>query len=203
LEALSRSTLEHYEQNAESFWQGTRDHDVSQNIDALLAALGNRAPLEILDFGCGPGRDLLEFKRRGHLPVGLDGSTAFVSRAREYAGVPVLQQQFLRLELPEGRFDGVFANASLFHVPAQELPRVLGELRSCLKPCGVLFVSNPRGDNREGYQGARYGSYHDEDTWWRFALGAGFEALSHYYRPPGLAREQQSWLCSLWRRPTP
>ena len=67
--------------------------------------------------------------------------------ARIYSGCEVWQQDFLKLDLPDSHFDGVYANASLFHVPSQELPRVLLELHTTLKPGGVLFSSNPRGDN--------------------------------------------------------
>jgi SAM-dependent methyltransferase len=119
--------------------------------------------------------------------------------AREQ-GLEVWEQNFLNLELPENRFDGVFANASLFHVPSQELPRVLKELRATLKPGGVLFSSNPRGNDSEGWNNGRYGAYHDLETWRRFMMGAGFTELTHYYRPPGMARELQNWLASVWRR---
>ncbi len=201
LAELSRRTLDHYESNADAFWEGTRDHDVSQNIQALLTALGGRGPYRILDFGCGPGRDLVELMRRGQHVVGLDGCEAFVRMAWELSGAPVLHQDFLALDLPSLDFDGVFANASLFHVPSQELPRVLRQLWACLKPGGVLFCSNPRGDNREGYEGARYGAYHDEQHWHASVVSAGFVALSCYYRPAGLPRAQQPWLATLWRKP--
>ena len=198
---ISRKTLAHYEARADEFWEGTCDHDVSQNIDALLEAIGSVGPFRILDFGCGPGRDLLALSARGHQPVGLDGVEAFVRMAREHAGVEVWQQDFLALKLPAADFDGVFANASLFHVPTRELPRVLGELFDCLRPGGVLFASNPRGENVEGWNQGRYGAYHDFEHWRAFALRAGFEEIHHYYRPDGLPREQQPWLASLWRRP--
>jgi SAM-dependent methyltransferase len=200
LEELTRRTLDHYESGAASFWEGTRDHDVSQNIDALLAALGGEPKRRILDFGCGPGRDLRELQRRGHEVVGLDGCEAFVRMAREHSGATVYHQSFLALELPAAHFDGVFANASLFHVPTQELPRVLGQLWACLVPGGVLLSSNPRGDNREGYSGARYGAYHDEQRWQRACEAAGFELISHYYRPAGLPRDKQPWLVTVWRK---
>ena len=119
--------------------------------------------------------------------------------ARAHSGCEVLEQDFLRLALPPGRFDGVFANASLFHVPGQELARVLGELRAALKPRGVLFSSNPRGADEEGWNRGRYGAYWSYETWRRYLVDAGFAELEHYYRPPGLPREQQPWLATVWR----
>ena len=199
-EEVSRRTLEHYDSRAEDFWQGTRDHDVSQNMGALLKHIEGAAPFTILDFGCGPGRDLKAFTDRGHVAVGLEGSARFAAMARAHSGCEVLQQDFLKLDLPAARFDGVFANASLFHVPGVELPRVLRELHASLKPRGVLFSSNPRGANEEGWNKGRYGAYHDLEAWRRFLTAAGFEELEHYYRPPGLPREQQPWLASVWRR---
>jgi SAM-dependent methyltransferase len=200
LEAIGARTLEHYNGSAESFREGTRDHDVTQNIEALLRHIEGAAPFTILDLGCGPGRDLATFTKSGHVAIGLEGAERFVAMAREDSGCEVWQQDFLKLALPEGRFDGVFANATLFHVPRQELPRVLGELRATLKPRGVLFSSNPRGANEEGWNRGRYGSYHDLENWRTLMQAAGFSELEHYYRPPGLPREQQPWLASVWRR---
>jgi SAM-dependent methyltransferase len=201
LAAITERTITHYDLAAESFWAGTHDHDVSQNISALLDHIEGTPPLTILDFGCGPGRDLLTLQRLGHVAVGLEGSARFVEMARQLTGCEVLHQDFLRLELPAARFDGIFANASLFHVPTQELPRVLRELHAALRPRGVLFSSNPRGDNREGWSGGdRYGVYHDLAAWQGFVGAAGFDELLHYYRPPGVPPDQQPWLASVWRR---
>jgi SAM-dependent methyltransferase len=200
LAKIANVTLEHYNQRAEDFWRGTRDHDVSQNIAALLQAIAGDPPFTILDFGCGPGRDLMAFADLGHVAVGLEGAADFAAMARAHSGCEVWQQDFLKLDLPDHHFDGVFANASLFHVPSQELPRVLRELHASLKPRGVLFASNPRGDNQEGWSGECYCAYHDHETWRRFVAGAGFVELTHYYRPAGLPREQQPWLASVWRR---
>ncbi|AZG08556.1 class I SAM-dependent methyltransferase [Pigmentiphaga sp. H8] len=197
---LSAPTLDYYEQNAAAFWEGTRDHDVGQNIDALLRHIAAPAPLAILDFGCGPGRDLKALRERGHAPVGLDGSPSFADMARAHSGCEVWCQDFLALELPAGRFDGIFANASTFHIPSQDLPRVLAALHATLKPGGVLFCSNPRGNNEEGWNRGRYGVYHDLEHWRRYLDAAGFDELEHYYRPAGLPRAQQPWLATVWRR---
>ena len=192
--------MTHYDQRAEAFWQGTRDHDVSQNINALLEHIDAPPPFEILDFGCGPGRDLMAFTQLGHRATGLEGSPQLAAIARTNSGCEVLQQNFLQLDLPVSYFDGVFANASLFHVPSQALSRVLRELCATLKPNGVLFSSNPRGDNQEGWSGDRYSTFHDLDSWRRYLAAAGFIELMHYYRPKGQPRHRQPWLASVWRK---
>jgi len=200
LAEASDRTLGHYDGRAEVFWEGTRDHDVSQNIAALLRHLPEHSAHTILDFGCGPGRDLLRFKELGHIPVGLEGSAEFVKMAREHSGCEVLHQNFLALDLAIARFNGIFANATLFHVPSQELPRVLSELRLSLRPDGVLFTSNPRGSNQEGWSGNRYCCHLDLDTYRGYMTQAGFRELEHYYRPLGKPRAEQPWLASVWRR---
>jgi SAM-dependent methyltransferase len=196
----STRTLTHYAATATDFWKGTRDHDVSQNVRALLEHIDAVAPFLILDFGCGPGRDLAHFRSLGHDAVGLDGCSEFCAMARRHSGCEVWEQNFLSLRLPSARFDGVFANASLFHVPGAELPRVLRELRETLKPRGILFSSNPRGDNREGWNGDRYGCYWDFDRWRTIVTGAGFDEISHYYRPEGKPRDEQPWIATVWRK---
>ena len=200
VQQLVERTLGHYQSRAEAFWEGTRNHDVAQNIDALLRHICAAPPFKVLDFGCGPGRDLRAFIERGHHAIGLEGAQALAEMARKHSGCEVWQQDFLRLLLPVDHFDGIFANASLFHVPRQELPRVLRALRSTLKPGGVLFSSNPRGENQESINGERYGAYYDLTTWRDYVVEAGFVELEHYYRPAGLPCEQQPWLASVWRR---
>src|SRR5215475_13865923 len=79
---VSEVTIAYYDRMAEAYWDGTRDHDVSQNYTALLDAIENDPPYSILDLGCGPGRDLRHFRLLGHNAVGLDGSREFVAMAR-------------------------------------------------------------------------------------------------------------------------
>ena len=200
LAQIAAVTLDHYERQAASFWAGTRGHDVRQNIDALLTRIEGPPPFMILDFGCGPGRDLRTLSALGHVAIGLDGAESFARMSREYSGCDVWRQDFLHLDLPAQRFDGVFANASLFHVPTRELPRVLAELRAALKSRGVLFASNPHGHNEEGWNRGRYGAYHDPAAWSSYVTDAGFELLDQYYRPAGLPRAEQPWLATVWRK---
>jgi len=202
LRAVAARTLSHYETGAESFWEGTRGHDVSQNLQALLGALPPQTGLRILDLGCGPGRDLLTLRDLGHAPVGLDGCAAFVKMAREHSGCEVMEQSFFELALPSAAFDGIFANASLFHVPRATLPRVLRELCDALAPGGALFCSNPRamGSEREGWQGDRYGTYLTLESWSQLFETAGFILEQHFLRPPGRPSAEQPWLAMVWRK---
>jgi SAM-dependent methyltransferase len=193
LARIEAVTLAHYSDNALSFWRGTHDHDVAQNYQAFLSQFPPTQTLDILDFGCGPGRDVMYFKSLGHRPVGLDGSDAFCTMARENSGCRILHQHFLELSLPQQGFDGVFANASLFHVPGQELPRVLETLHAALRPGGILFSSNPRGNN-EGWSGQRYGHFLEIETATTYLKDARFSVIDHYYRPAGAPRAEQPWL---------
>lgn len=200
LKAVTGGTLQHYNQRAEEFWEGTRSHDVTQNIAAMLSHIRGEPPFTLLDFGCGPGRDLKALAELGHVAIGLDGAPRFVEMARIHSGCEVWLQDFLALDLPERQFDGVFANASLFHVPRSELPRVLGALHAALKPGGILFSSIPHGADQEGWSNGRYGVFHAPESWRAFGAAAGFVELERYYRPSGAPPGEQPWLASVWRR---
>ena len=108
LEEVTRLTLQHYDERAESFWEGTRGHDVTQNITAMLSNIRGEPPFTLLDFGCGPGRDLKALTELGHVAIGLDGAPRFIEMARIHSGCEVWFQDFLALNLPEGHFDGIF-----------------------------------------------------------------------------------------------
>jgi SAM-dependent methyltransferase len=169
LDKISAVTLQHYDAHAEDFRDGTYDHDVTQNIAALLHHIEVEPPLTILDFGCGPGRDLKAFTTLGHCAVGLDGAERFVAMARDATGCDVWQQDFLHLDLPAAHFDGIFANAALFHVPSQALPRVLRQLHATLKLGGVLFTPTRAARIRKAGATAATASSmiskHGADTW--------------------------------------
>jgi cyclopropane fatty-acyl-phospholipid synthase-like methyltransferase len=95
LDRIVSVTLAHYRQGAAQFRAGTRDHDVRQNIEALLRHIQGDPPFAILDFGCGPGRDLRTFTDLGHTAIGLEGAAEFAAMARADSGCEVWQQDFL------------------------------------------------------------------------------------------------------------
>ena len=98
------ATLSDYGAVADAYARGNLDHDVSQNIEAMLKPLAGRpAPLDVLDVCCASGRDLLALRALGHRPVGLDGVPAFCAMARERAGCEVWEQDLAALDLPPRR----------------------------------------------------------------------------------------------------
>ena len=118
LKDLTRRTIRHYEFNAESYRLGTADHDVSQNYEALLDSIESEIPFKILDFGCGPRRNLRYFKSLDHIPTGIEGSETFVKVARTSIGCDVHHMNFINLDLPQFEYHGIFANETLstYHV---------------------------------------------------------------------------------------
>lgn len=203
MEQHEKITIAEYQSTAASFRMGTWDHDVSQNRTALVASMP-RNPGRILDLGCGPGRDIVAFQAEGHEVIGLDATPAFVAMAQQAGGGEVWQQNFLNLDLPDQLFDGIFANASLIHVPAAEMVRVLTDLQQSLVPGGAIVMSLARGDG-EGFAdrptGRRYTAYWEYSAIAPLIEQAGFVIDHHYYRPPGLPQAMQSWLAIVAKRP--
>ncbi|KAJ8600685.1 hypothetical protein CTAYLR_008313 [Chrysophaeum taylorii] len=185
------STLRDYDAVAEAFDAGNRDHDVSQNIEALVSNIATSKPWSILDLGCAGGRDLETFARLGHEAIGVEGAPCFVELARQ-RGLEVWCQDFASLDLPENRFDGVFANAALFHVPSEHLDRVLADIYRTLKPQGCFFASNAHGfgEDKEGWTSGRtpetrsWVCWLSEHSWKGRCEAAGFQLLETFYRGP-------------------
>jgi SAM-dependent methyltransferase len=203
MDSPEQITIAEYQSTADSFRVGTWDHDVSQNRQALVAAMP-RNPGTILDLGCGPGRDLVAFSQQGHRAIGLDATPAFVAMAERASGCEVWQQSFLSLNLPPHSFDGIFANASLLHVPSSDMVRVLKDLHQALVPKGAIVLSIVRGTG-EGLvprsSGYRFVSAWEYDTLAPCLEAAGFQIIQHYYRPPGLPCQEQAWLVIVAQKP--
>ena len=140
LEKITDLTLSHYNERAEDFWEGTRDHNVNQNITALLQCIEGEPPFTILEFGCGPGRDLKAFAELGHIAVGLEGAAHFAVMARAHSDCEVWQQDFLKLDLPDRHFDGVFATTC--ELPISAMARPSGVATSALGHKRTFAVQN-------------------------------------------------------------
>jgi SAM-dependent methyltransferase len=136
-------TRDYYDDNSEAYRERTRGCDLTALYDGFLSRLSPGA--HILDAGCGPGRDAAAFLRRGFRVTAIDASAAMVALATEATGQPARLLPFQSVEYRD-EFDGIWANASLVHVPRAEIEDVVARLVRALRPGGVLHVSVKVGD---------------------------------------------------------
>lgn len=146
------STLQYYQQNADAFVEGTVSADMNDARTRFLKLL----PLQayILDFGCGSGRDTKAFLEQGYRVVAVDGSAELCRMASELTGISVKQMLFEDLSETE-LYDGIWACASILHLPRKELMDVLKKISDALKIGGILYTSFKYGD----FEGIRSGRY--------------------------------------------
>ena len=153
-------TLEYYEENSQTFVESTLSVNMSGFYSEFLSHVQPGA--HILDLGCGSGRDSREFIKRGFRVTAVDGSPTLCQLAEQVIGQPVLHLQFQDLSYQE-EFDGIWACASLLHLPLQQIPDILKKIVAALKPNGVLYLSFKYG-HFEGIRGGRYYTDLDENT---------------------------------------
>ena len=153
-------TLEYYEENSQTFVRSTLSVNMSGFYSEFLSHVQPGG--HILDLGCGSGRDSREFIKRGFRVTAIDGSPALCQLAKQVIGQPVLHLQFQDLSYQE-EFDGIWACASLLHLPLQQIPDILKKIVDALKPHGVLYLSFKYG-HFEGVRGGRYYTDLDENT---------------------------------------
>ena len=149
--------MNYYDKNAQEFFDGTVDADMSQHHEEFLRLIPENG--SILDAGCGSGRDTLKFKSLGYNVAAIDGSLEMCRLASEYSGVDVKHVQFQDIDFVD-EFDGIWASASLLHVPSTEIEMVLEKLKKSLKENGVLYASFKYGD----FEGERNGRYFNDLT---------------------------------------
>ncbi len=156
----SSTTLDYYNQNAQSFAAGTVSVDFHETQDRFLKLL-DKGSL-VLDFGCGSGRDTKYFLENGMYVEATDGSEELCRIASDYTGIPVKQMLFQELKETE-KYDGIWACSSILHLPKQELKVVLMKMADALKEQGIIYTSFKYGDF-EGKRNGRYFTDFTEDT---------------------------------------
>lgn len=139
---LIRQTRDYYERNAREYSIATVEAQMSNAYQLFLGGLPKNA--RILDAGCGSGRDTAFFLRRGYGVSAFDASAALCRLSTSLTGVSTRQLRFQEFDEIEA-YDGVWASASLLHVPRVELPGCISRLIRALKPGGVMYMSFKHG----------------------------------------------------------
>lgn len=150
-------TLKYYNENAQSFASGTVSVKFTKVQDKFLEKLNPDA--YILDFGCGAGRDTKYFLSRGYQVDAVDGSEQLCRIASEYTGIKVRQMLFQELDEKE-KYDGIWACASILHLPKKQLREVLKNMYAALKSKGWIYISFKYGE----FEGERNGRYFTDFT---------------------------------------
>jgi 2-polyprenyl-3-methyl-5-hydroxy-6-metoxy-1,4-benzoquinol methylase len=153
----TNQTLDYYNKNAQHFTGDTLNVEFSNIQDSFLSQLPPGAL--ILDFGCGSGRDSRYFLQKGYRVEACDGSDEMVKVATRNAGIPVKKMLFSELE-EKDRYDGLFACASILHVPSKDLPDIFTRMKKAVKKGGILYVSFKYGT----FEGIRNGRYFTDLT---------------------------------------
>ena len=192
------TTLDYYNNNAPSFLADTLDIEFSVIQDIFLASLQPGAL--ILDFGCGSGRDSRYFLQKGYQVEACDGSEEMVRAATRNTALPVRQMLFSELDEDE-RYDGIFACASILHVPSAELPDILRKMKKAVKQNGILYISFKYG-TFEGIRNGRYFTDLTEDSLQKILDEIGGLETDRIWitgdvRP---GREEERWINILARR---
>ncbi len=195
---MDEKTISYYNTNSSLFTNNTKDIEFSSIPEHFLQYLNPDAL--ILDLGCGSGRDSRYFIQKGYRTEAADGSLEMVRIASETAGIPVRHMYFNELEDVE-RFDGIFACASLLHVPYDELPDIFKRIRRALKPEGIAYVSFKYG-SFEGYRNERYFTDLNEERFTSLLDQVkGFSVIDQWISSdarPG--RENEKWLNAIIRK---
>jgi len=153
-------TTNYYDNNARDYFDSTVDMDMVPLYERFLPYVPVGGT--ILDAGCGSGRDSKEFLRRGYVVTAIDASAEMVRLASAYTGLPVHHLRFEEMKFASV-FDGIWASASLLHVPRASMHAALERLIAALKTGGICYMSYKLGDG-ERTEGGRYFNDQNEES---------------------------------------
>ena len=193
-----KQTLGFYDRNTDEFVAGTLAADMQEAQGRFMACLPRNAA--VLDFGCGSGRDTRIFLDAGFRVDAADGSEEICRKASAYTGIPVRKMLFGELDARD-RYDGIWACASILHLPRKELADVLRRIEAALKPGGVLYASFRYGDF-EGVRHERFFTDFTEETLRSFWSASTSLALFDLWisRDVRTDRQERQWINLLARR---
>ena len=193
------NTLNYYAKNTEEFIASTLEADMSETQKKFVSLLPKGG--NILDLGCGSGRDSLCFLQKGFQVTAVDGSEELAKFAGELIGQEVVVADFKDLVLPKASFDAIWASASLLHVHSEALPGILAKVIDLAKPGAIFYMSFKYGD----YEGERTGRYYTDLNEERFAefllkSGRSLEIIEQWVAKDVRPDKPELWLNTFARK---
>lgn len=190
-------TLNYYQNNAQTFFDGTVNVDMSTLYKSFTRHLIPDA--QVLDAGCGSGRDAKAFHEMGYQVEAFDASSEMVALASQHSGLLVKQMTFGDMDAKE-RYDGIWCCACLLHVPAQELPLVMQNLENALKPGGIWYVSFKYGDSEREKDGRRFTDMNETNLKALLEASPEIEIESLWTTQDKRPERDEIWLNALLRK---
>lgn len=194
---MRNKTIDYYNQNADSFVQGTVSVDFKETQDKFLRLLSGKT---ILDFGCGSGRDTKYFLESGFDVTATDGSEELCKSASAYTGIQVKHMLFHDLN-EAACYDGIWACSSILHLSKDDLRIVINKMSKALKPNGIIYTSFKYG-NYEGERNGRFFTDFTIDAFNEFISDVKNIVIEEYWitRDVRPGREEEKWLNLILRK---
>lgn len=194
---MNDKTLDYYNQNANTFFEGTVSVNFREVQDKFLKILPGK---KILDFGCGSGRDTKYFLDNGYDVIAIDGSIELCKKASEYTGIEVKHMLFQELN-EKDTYDGIWACSSILHLNKEELKPVLLKIIDALKKHGIIYTSFKYG-NFEGERNGRYFSNFTIESFKEYVQDISTIQIEEYWLSGDVrkGREDEQWLNLILRK---
>ncbi|NCC76998.1 MAG: class I SAM-dependent methyltransferase [Clostridia bacterium] len=189
-------TIRYYDQNADDFVAGTLQADMSEARDRFLDLL--QPGTLILDLGCGSGRDSKAFLEQGYQVEAIDGSQELCAAASRLTDLAVRHLTFDQLQEIE-KYDGIWACASLLHVPKSEMPSILVRIKAALKPHGIVYISVKEGEFDGLRKGRHFADYREEE-FVSLLEAQKLEIIEHWISEDVRPDRSEHWINVLARR---
>lgn len=191
-------SIDYYNKYASLVFEDTVNQNMEHLIEEFSALL--KEGDAILDMGCGSGRDSLVFYERGYDVTPMDGSIEMCRLAEIHTGLDALHMNYEEMNF-EQAFDGVWACASLVHLPKAAMPKMLNKIARALTPEGILYLSLKKG-SAEGFQGEIYMSFYEQQELAGLIADSGLFALEKVWITADVraGHSQEQWINILARK---
>jgi SAM-dependent methyltransferase len=192
-------TINSYDKTAVEYYKRVSEFELLPEITEFIKTV--KTDGKILDLGCGPGHHSKYFSSLGFDVVGIDLSIAMIEIARRESVKSVFHvMDILELNFEKGTFDGIWASASLLHVPKIKMKFVLKKLKEILVDNGILYISLKQGEGSEIFIDNRYGGvekyyvYYDPEEIEKLLKNVGFNIIEIQPKDKRTIYDTNSWI---------